>query len=117
MYSVSKHPWPVAFILILLSLLGLEASAEKGTENLYYPGTEKLAANEMRVVALGTGTPQIRPAQVCVAQVGEVEHDQCEVASLQVGAAQVQIFESREREVSGMDSDVAKIPLAGILLT
>ena len=31
--------------------------------DVYYPGTEDIAPNEMRVVALGTGMPTIRPKQ------------------------------------------------------
>jgi ribonuclease Z len=31
--------------------------------DVYYPGTEELGPNEMRVVALGTGMPSIRPKQ------------------------------------------------------
>jgi hypothetical protein len=31
--------------------------------DVYYPGTEELGANEMRVVALGTGMPNARPKQ------------------------------------------------------
>ena len=31
--------------------------------DVYYPGTEDLAPDEMRVVALGTGMPTIRPKQ------------------------------------------------------
>ena len=31
--------------------------------DVYYPGTEALARNEMRVVALGTGMPSARPKQ------------------------------------------------------
>ena len=31
--------------------------------DVYYPGTEELAPNEMRVVALGTGMPNARPKQ------------------------------------------------------
>ncbi len=34
---------------------------------VYYPGTEALAADEMRVVALGTGMPTIRPKQAAAA--------------------------------------------------
>ena len=30
---------------------------------VYYPGTEDLAPDEMRVVALGTGMPNARPKQ------------------------------------------------------
>ena len=32
--------------------------------DVYYPGTEALAPDEMRVVALGTGMPNARPKQV-----------------------------------------------------
>jgi len=31
--------------------------------DVYYPGTEELAPDEMRVVALGTGMPSVRPKQ------------------------------------------------------
>jgi len=31
--------------------------------NVYYPGTEKLGPNEIRVVALGTGMPNALPKQ------------------------------------------------------
>ncbi|MGB7064723.1 MAG: hypothetical protein WBF55_06190, partial [Syntrophobacteria bacterium] len=31
--------------------------------DVYYPGTENLGRNEMRVVALGTGMPSARPKQ------------------------------------------------------
>jgi hypothetical protein len=30
----------------------------------YYPGTEELGPNEMRVFSLGTGMPNLRPSQV-----------------------------------------------------
>jgi hypothetical protein len=32
----------------------------------YYPGTEELASNEMRVTACGTGMPNARPKQAAV---------------------------------------------------
>lgn len=38
----------------------IEALADR---DVYYPGTEDLAPDEMRVVALGTGMPTIRPKQ------------------------------------------------------
>lgn len=44
----------------------LQAADKAKTEPLrdvYYPGTEKLGRDEMRVVALGTGMPSIRPKQ------------------------------------------------------
>jgi ribonuclease Z len=30
----------------------------------YYPGTEELGPDEMRLTALGTGMPNLRPSQV-----------------------------------------------------
>ena len=39
----------------------IENVADK--EDVYYPGTEELAPDEMRVVALGTGMPNARPKQ------------------------------------------------------
>ena len=38
-------------------------TAATANRDVYYPGTENLAADEMRVVALGTGMPTIRPKQ------------------------------------------------------
>ena len=40
-----------------------QAVSQTGTESrdVYYPGTETLAADEMRVVALGTGMPSPHP--------------------------------------------------------
>ena len=51
----------VAITLITLA----KASPTKALTNLdvYYPGTEDLAPDEMRVIALGTGMPTIRPKQ------------------------------------------------------
>ena len=34
-----------------------------GEREVYYPGTEDIAPDEMRVVALGTGMPNARPKQ------------------------------------------------------
>jgi ribonuclease Z len=36
---------------------------EPKEQNQYYPGTEKLAPDEMRIIACGTGTPQPRLKQ------------------------------------------------------
>ena len=35
--------------------------------SVYYPGTEQLKPDEMRVIALGTGMPTIRPKQAAAA--------------------------------------------------
>jgi ribonuclease Z len=36
----------------------------KKYRDAYYPGTEELGPNEMRLTALGTGMPNLRPSQV-----------------------------------------------------
>jgi ribonuclease Z len=51
-----------------LSLLVLIAASQSPTKavpdrDVYYPASEDLAADEMRVVALGTGMPSVRPKQ------------------------------------------------------
>jgi ribonuclease Z len=56
------------FTLILFTFLAFtpqESSPVKALSEreVYYPGTEDLAADEMRVVALGTGMPNARPKQ------------------------------------------------------
>ncbi len=60
----------IFFSMLIASLLALthvkEVSHESSAENerdVYYPGTEELAPDEMRVVALGTGMPNARPRQ------------------------------------------------------
>ncbi len=53
-------------ILLVLTLAFTEnSSPSKGEDHrdVYYPGTEELAPDEMRVVALGTGMPNARPKQ------------------------------------------------------
>jgi ribonuclease Z len=45
----------------------VKESTKKGFKtyrSAYYPGTEKLASNEMRITALGTGMPIYRPSQM-----------------------------------------------------
>lgn len=39
------------------------AQANESSRLVYYPGTETLNSNEMRVIALGTGTPNFRRSQ------------------------------------------------------
>ena len=40
-----------------------DAAKPAPERDVYYPGTEELAPNEMRVVACGTGMPSVRPKQ------------------------------------------------------
>lgn len=55
----------VAIGLVVFLALKEAPSTPKGDEmmDVYYPGTEEIAPNEMRVVALGTGMPNARPKQ------------------------------------------------------
>jgi ribonuclease Z len=59
-----------AACLALVALLGATGSSESAAPatassemDVYYPGTEALGSDEMRVVALGTGMPSPRPKQ------------------------------------------------------
>ena len=51
-----------------------KVSPTKALTNLdvYYPGTESLGSNEMRVVALGTGQPTVRPKQAAASWLVEL---------------------------------------------
>jgi len=75
----------VAATVGLLAALTLSADAqvaEAKTERLptkavpeldvYYPGTEDLAPDEMRIVALGTGMPSARPKQAAACFLAEL---------------------------------------------
>ena len=48
---------------LMLSANRQVAEAQSETLDVYYPGTEDLGPDEMRVVALGTGMPSPRPKQ------------------------------------------------------
>jgi ribonuclease Z len=54
-----------AACVLLILLLGAKQSPTKARvdRDVYYPATEDLAPDEMRVVALGTGMPSVRPKQ------------------------------------------------------
>ena len=59
-------------IIALGCLLVTTVSAEEGPRQNYFPNTETLDANEMRVVALGTGTPNFRKSQASSAWLVEL---------------------------------------------
>ncbi len=61
-----------AIMMLIFSVLLANSSISKNENivtseilerDVYYPGTEELASDEMRVVALGTGMPNARPKQ------------------------------------------------------
>lgn len=51
------------FVLASAAPTNIPADHHEQMMDVYYPGTEELAPNEMRVVALGTGMPNARPKQ------------------------------------------------------
>jgi ribonuclease Z len=59
----------ILFCLVIITLLAFSPPPESSPvkalseREVYYPGTEDLASDEMRVVALGTGMPNARPKQ------------------------------------------------------
>ena len=55
----------VAVFAFAFSAFGISAVAEdsRNTPKFYYPNTEVLGEAEMRVVSLGTGTPNFRHSQ------------------------------------------------------
>ena len=66
------------FLLLYIAITSLgfaeKASPTKALTNLdvYYPGTEDLGPDEMRVVALGTGQPTVRPKQAAASWLVEL---------------------------------------------
>ena len=58
----------------LLFLLGAALSPTKALpdRDVYYPGSEDLAKDEMRIVALGTGMPSARPKQAAACWLAEL---------------------------------------------
>ncbi|MBW2716855.1 MAG: hypothetical protein JRD03_12290, partial [Deltaproteobacteria bacterium] len=50
---------------VVLVLVAATHSPTKATpdRDVYYPASEDLAPDEMRIVALGTGMPSVRPKQ------------------------------------------------------
>lgn len=76
-----KLPLPrVLLVCCLIMLLPLQAAILHGAESppaqlkrdFYFPNTEPLPADAMRVIALGTGTPHIRPAQAATSWLVEL---------------------------------------------
>lgn len=63
LYSNDDTLLPEAQAINNKSADGPSAVKAIADRDVYYPGTEDLGPNEMRVVALGTGMPSIRPKQ------------------------------------------------------
>jgi ribonuclease Z len=52
-----------AFVSTAQAATGIASTLARQDRDVYYPGTEDIAADEMRVVACGTGMPAPRPKQ------------------------------------------------------
>jgi ribonuclease Z len=52
-----------AALIVLLAANWSPTQPVPGDLDVYYPGTEAIAPDEMRIVALGTGMPSVRPKQ------------------------------------------------------
>jgi ribonuclease Z len=66
------------------------ASPVKATPNrdMYYPGTEDLAADEMRVIACGTGMPNARPKQAAACWLVELGNGDKFIFDIGTGSAE-----------------------------
>lgn len=62
--------------------------AAKPELDVYYPGTEKLASDEMRIVALGTGMPSTRPKQAATAFLVELGNGDNFIFDIGTGSAE-----------------------------
>ena len=65
------HPI-LLFVAALTVSASLAVAKEDDTRSNYYPNTEALKADEMRVIALGTGTPNFRRSQASAAWLVEL---------------------------------------------
>ncbi|GAG90396.1 unnamed protein product, partial [marine sediment metagenome] len=59
-----------------------------GAREVYYPGTEDLAPNEMRVVACGTGMPNARPKQAAACWLVELGNGDKFIFDIGTGSAE-----------------------------
>jgi ribonuclease Z len=69
----------LSLVMLLMCLLAGHALAESDTDEKrsnYYPNTEALAADEMRITALGTGTPNFRRSQASASWLVELGNGQ-----------------------------------------
>ena len=65
-----------------------DGSADKSEHEVYYPGTEELAPDEMRVIALGTGMPNARPKQAAACWLVELGNGDKFIFDMGLGAAE-----------------------------
>lgn len=59
-----------------LSVAAFGAPMASTQQHIYYPGTESLAPDEMRITAVGTGAPQVRRSQVAACWLVELGNGQ-----------------------------------------
>ena len=71
--KLSSLLFSIAIATILgFVVFGYDSAADTPRRDFYFPNTEPLAEDEMRVIALGTGTPHFRPAQASAAWLVEL---------------------------------------------
>ena len=59
-------------LVVVLMAADFSPTKAKADRNVYYPATEDLAPDEMRIVALGTGMPSVRPKQAAACWLAEL---------------------------------------------
>jgi ribonuclease Z len=80
----------VAILLVLTLAFTGNSSPPKGEDlrDVYYPGTEELAPDEMRVVACGTGMPNARPKQAAACWLVELGNGDKFLFDIGLGSAE-----------------------------
>ena len=88
--SIMKYKMNAFLLLVcgfFLSQSVVANSAQQTYRDHYFPGTETLAANEMRVIALGTGMPLVRKSQASASFLVELGNGDKFFFDLGTGAA------------------------------
>jgi ribonuclease Z len=80
----------VAILLVLTLAFTGNSSPPKGEDlrDVYYPGSEELAPDEMRVVACGTGMPNARPKQAAACWLVELGNGDKFLFDIGLGSAE-----------------------------
>ncbi len=102
----SQGWWAVGAVVMLAFVLGwvanstglfrlLDATAQQASptraladRDVYYPGTETLASDEMRVIACGTGMPNARPKQAAACWIVELGNGDKFIFDIGLGSAE-----------------------------
>lgn len=74
-------------ILILFLVVTAHGTSHTIKRDVYYPGTEKLAPDEMRVISCGSGMPNIRPKQASACWLVELGNGEKFIFDLGTGSS------------------------------